>query len=194
MATPREEWPEDWSSDGNYIVVTTETPGVNRCDIWYMKKQPDGSFTSAPFLVDPNVYRDAAKLSPDGHFLAYVSSETGKLQIWVSPFPQGGRTWQVSEAGGTQPRWSRDGKELFYVQRDTLFAVPVSTRPIFSMGRPKRLFTHPGLYSRFRHAAYDVSADGKKFVVIEPVGSIPPLTIRVVQNWFAEFQDRRRKN
>jgi eukaryotic-like serine/threonine-protein kinase len=194
MASPRYEWPEDWSADGNYIVVTVEEPTVNRCDIWYLKRKPDGSFTPTPFLATREIYRDAAKLSPDGRFLAYVSDESGRLEVWVSPFPQGGRKWQVSRSGGTQPRWSKDGKKLFYVQHDTLLTVAVSTKPTFSMGGTKRLFAHPGLYWHFAHAAYDVSADGKRFVVIEPVGSVPPLTIRVVENWFAEFRDRKKAN
>jgi len=192
LATPWDEFPEDWSSDGNYIVVTVENLDVKRCDLWYLKKKPDGSFAPVPFLAAPGNYRDAAKLSPDGRFLAYVSSESGRHEVWVSSFPQAGQKWQVTTTGGAKPRWSRDGKELFYVQGDTLFTVPVSTAPTFSMGRSKRLFNHPGLYWVFRHATYDVSADGKKFVVIEPVGPVPSITIRVVQNWFAEFRDRTR--
>jgi Tol biopolymer transport system component len=191
LATRLEEWPEDWSADGNYIIVTVEETGVNRSDIWYLKKAPDGSFNPVPFLAQPDIYRDAAKLSPDGRFLAYVSDETGRAEVWVSPFPQGGQKWQVSTSGATQPRWSRNGKELFYVQRDTLFAVPVSTKAEFSMGEAKRLFTHSTLYWRFPHAQYDVSADGKRFVVTEPVGPVQPLAIRVVENWLAEFRDRK---
>ena len=77
------------------------------------------------------------------------------------------------------------------MQRDTLFAVPVSTKAEFSMGEAKRLFTHSTLYWRFPHAQYDVSADGKRFVVTEPVGPVQPLAIRVVENWLAEFRDRK---
>jgi serine/threonine-protein kinase len=146
----------------------------------------------APDSPTPDIYRDAAKLSPDGRFLAYVSDESGRREVWVSRFPQGGPKWQVTRNGGTQPRWSRDGKELFYVQRDTLFSVTVSLNPTFSMHGTTRLFYRAGLYWRYSHATYDVAMDGKKFVVIEPVGSVPPLSIRVVQNWFAEFSGKQR--
>jgi Tol biopolymer transport system component/DNA-binding winged helix-turn-helix (wHTH) protein len=190
MASARPETPEDWSADGNYIAVTVTT---THDQLWYLRRKPDGSF-DASFFADTRSGLYAAKFSPDTRFIAYVSSDTGKEEVYVQPFPQGGRTWQVSAKGGTQPRWSRDGKELYYVEGETLYTVPISTTPTFSAGEARRLFSHHGLRWQFVHQAYDVSADGARFVVVEPVGRVPPLTIRVVQNWFAEFQDRQRKN
>jgi hypothetical protein len=95
----------------------------------------------------------------------------------------------VSSAGGIQPRWRRDGKELFYVDgRGALVAVPVSTSPSFSLGTAKRLFEPPGINDYFKiPPQYDISADGQRFLVAEPVGGP---SIRIVQNWFAGFKDR----
>ena len=95
----------------------------------------------------------------------------------------------MSSDGGSQPRWSKDGKELFYVADRTLLAVSVTTSPDFSMGSPRRLFESTGLNSP-NVQYYDVSADGQRFVLREPLEQGAPDVIRVVQNWFAEFRDR----
>jgi hypothetical protein len=110
----------------------------------------------------------------------------------VLPFPdaEGGRRVTVSSNGGGQPRWSEDGKELFYVEGDTLLAVSLTTAPDFSLGAVNRLFSHPTLRQRVPYPQYDVSADGQRFILAEQAGEPPKATIRVVQNWFAEFKDR----
>ncbi len=110
--------------------------------------------------------------------------------MFVRPFPGGSGKTQVTSSGGTQPRWSRDGKELFYVENDTLVAVEVTTAPEFSMGAETRLFSSPNLVLPWPVPYYDVSADGQRFVLIEPVGGPKPPVIRVVQNWFEEFRER----
>ena len=100
----------------------------------------------------------------------------------------------VSSGGGSQVRWSRDGKELFYVEGGKLMVVAVSTEGEFSAGSPTELFEHAGLRNSFNNPNYDVSLDGQRFILAEPVGydetEAPQATVRVVQNWFAEFEDR----
>ena len=109
----------------------------------------------------------------------------------MQPFPEGEGQWQVSPQGGAQPRWSRDGKELFYVEADTLMAVEVSTSPSFTAAAATRLFQHSDLRAATGHS-YDVPRDGQRFVLAETVvseeGKAP--SIHVVQNWFEEFRDR----
>ena len=100
-------------------------------------------------------------------------------------FPGGEGPRQVSTNGGNWPRWSRDGSELFYVEGNSLVAVPVSTKPNFTSGVPRQLFPRSGLENGF-----DVSMDGKQFIVVTPVGEAPEPAIRVVQNWYEEFRDR----
>jgi hypothetical protein len=91
--------------------------------------------------------------------------------------------------GGSQPRWSRDGKELFYVMDGTLWSVPVETGGDFTAGTPVRLFENPGLLWAGANAQYDVSAKGQ-FLAKEYVASEAPNSISIVQNWYEEFRDR----
>ena len=140
-------------------------------------------------------YRESnAKLSPDGRLVVYLSNESGQDEIYVRPFPEGGGRTAVSTNGGTQPRWSRDGKEIFYVEGTTLVAVQVSTSPDFSVGSVTRLFEHRALTqeSGWPVARYDVSADGRRFVLPVPVDeeAEQEVSIRVVENWYEEFRER----
>ena len=195
VATPRNEFVTDWSRDGKYLLYLLDDPET-RADLWYLERNEDESaWEPHPFLHTPFNER-AAKFSPDGRHVAYVSDESGQWEVYVRPFPQRGRRSTVSSNGGTQPRWSRDGKELFYVEGSTLVAVSVSSGPTFSVGSARRLFEHPGLpdsRGSLSYPKYDVSTDGRQFVLHEPVDlgeEAPKPSIRVVQNWFEEFRDR----
>jgi len=185
-----EERPHDSSPDGNYLLYEVIDPENGR-DLWYLKrKEAGGGFDSVPFIQTPfNEY--AAKFSPQGRFVAYVSDQSGQNQVYARLFPEGEGQWQVSTQGGVQPRWSRDGKELFYVEGDTLMAVEVSTSPSFTSGATTRLFQHPNLRAPVEHR-YDVSRDGQRFVLVETVESeeAKASSIHVVENWLAEFRDR----
>ncbi len=148
------------------------------------------------FLSTPAT-ENRPQLSPDGRFLAYVSNESGRPEIYVQPFPNGAGKWQVSGNGGDQIRWSSDGSELFYVEGSTLMAVSVSTEQGFTLGQPQMLFESPDLVLADSGRDYDVSADGRRFVMTTPVeegddGEVAPPSIRVVQNWYEEFRDRER--
>ena len=164
-----------------------QVPETDR-DIWYLKRE-EGSvdYERVPFL-QTQFHEGAPKLSPDSRFIAYYSDESGRGEIYVREFPGGGAKVLISRNGGTQPRWSRDGKELLYVEGDALIAIPVSTEPAFSAGSPKRLFRHAGLAWQFMSQQYDVSADGARFLVIEELEPETPGVIRVVQNWYAGFR------
>ena len=184
----------DWSRDGRYIAYTVRD-SVNEKDLWYLKRKADGGWESFPFLQAPSS-QVAARFSPDGRFIAYCSDESGRHEVYVRPFPEGEGRWQVSNRGGGQPRWSRDGKELFYVEGDAMMAVPVITRPSFQAHRAERLFqhSHTGAHTGAQYGGftrYDVSPDGQRFLVVEPVGDQPDPSIIVVQNWFEEFRDKK---
>ena len=193
VATPRNEYLTDWSRDGKYLLYLLDDPETGT-DLWYLERNEDGSaWEPHPFLQTP-FNKHAAKFSPDGRYIAYVSDESGQREVYVRPFPQGGRRSTVSSNGGTEPRWSRDGKELFYVAGGTLVAVSVSSGATFSVGSARRLFEHPSLRDAglASYPNYDVSADGRQFVLPEPVDlgeEAPKPSIRVVQNWFEEFRD-----
>ncbi|MDA1315386.1 MAG: hypothetical protein O2968_18815 [Acidobacteria bacterium] len=128
-------------------------------------------------------------LSPDGRFLAYESDESGRYEIYVQRFPEGGGKTVVSTGGGRRPRWRGDSGELYYVHGDTMMAVTVSADSAFRVGRPNALFDAPGAFTG-RGQRYDVTADGQRFLYAESVGEGKPTEIRVVQNWFAEFKER----
>jgi Tol biopolymer transport system component len=192
VASPRGEHLGNWSRDDRYLLFDRRDPETG-WDLWYLERSEDGSgWEEHPFLQTPNS-EVVPRVSPDGRYVAYVSTASGQREVCVQPFPKGGRRVVVSSNGGTRHRWSRDGKELFYVDlNDTLMAVPVSTEGEFRAGAPTRLFRHPGLaVGSDDNSKYDVSADGQRFVLPGMVGEEPvQAAIRLVQNWFAEFRDR----
>jgi eukaryotic-like serine/threonine-protein kinase len=137
------------------------------------------------------------KVSPDGRWIAYNSTESGKDEIYVRPFPEVNKgRWQVSTGGGNTPLWSRDGRELFYRNGDSVLAVGVQTAPIFEAGKPQVLFEgkYVGLSFIDGHP-WDVSPDGKRFLMIKEPRSAPssdssPSKINVVLNWLEELKQR----
>ena len=186
--------PWDWSRTGREILYGIADPKT-LYDLWVLPN-PTGASTErkpAPYLQSP-ASETQGQFSPDGHWIAYSSDESGagQFQIFVQSFPAGAGKFQISTgAGGTQPRWRRDGKELFYVAADSkLMAVEVTTAPKFEARGLRALFdprmTGAGVENMtFR---YDVAADGKRFLVNTvangPEGSAgAPIT--VVTNWSA---------
>ena len=190
--TPLFEYVSDWSRDGKHLLYHRLDPTTG-ADVWYLELGEGGSaWEPHPFLQTLSG-EFGASFSPDSRYVAYVSNESGGDEVYVQPFPQGGRKVTVSRSGGAQVRWSRDGKELFYVEGSTLVAVPVSMGPTLSLGAATRLFKHPGLakvYPLLGNTTFDVSSDRQRFVVAEPLGEQSAPLIRVVQNWYEEFRGR----
>jgi Tol biopolymer transport system component/DNA-binding winged helix-turn-helix (wHTH) protein len=187
-ATPASERVSDWSHDGDHILFSKEDPKTG-WDLWYLTRNGAGEWRAA-VLLQKRFHERVPKLSPDGRYVAYISDESGRDELYVRPFPQGERQWVVSRNGAIQPRWSRDGRKLFYVEEGTLMEVPVRTAAEFSAGAPVPLFADTG-FSRSWEPNYDVSLDGEHFLV--PGRSEPgkDLWIHVVQNWISEFRDKR---
>ena len=179
--SPISDFGYEWSPDGKYLV------GGGAKWLWYLRQVGDG--WEKVILADDRFDHVAPELSPDGRFLAYQSDETGRGEVWVRPFPEGDGKWLISTNGGGQPRWQGSGRELFYVQRGTLMAVPVTFEPKFKYGAPQPLFDGHGIFAG-RGQRYDVSADGQRFVVVEHIESRPELSIQVVLNWYEEFRGR----
>ncbi len=152
-------------------------------DLWTMSfadRKP------AAFLATPAL-EVAPSISPDGRWIAYVSDESGTQEVYVQPFPASGGKWQISTAGGSQPVWSRDGKELFYVGPDNkLIAVAVKTSPGFEAATPQVLFEMR--LKAVLGRRYDVSADGKRVLVNATLGEVKSTPITLVQNWAAELK------
>jgi eukaryotic-like serine/threonine-protein kinase len=177
------QFPMSWSPDGATLAFHERKPDGKR-DIWVVAPGGDPS----PFLLTPFDER-SPRFSPDGRWLAYVSDESGRDEVYVQPYPGPGSKWLVSTDGGIDPVWSRDGRELFYRRGDELMAVSVAAGREFSAGRPTRLFE-----TRFDAADnapnYDVSPDGKWFVMPRSDSGPAPGELHVVLNWFGEVTAR----
>jgi dipeptidyl aminopeptidase/acylaminoacyl peptidase len=145
----------------------------------YLLTVPDGK--AQPFL-EGRGNQLTAQISPDGKWVAYQSDESGEWEVYISPFPNGGGKLQVSQGGGTQPRWRGDGKEIFYIDfQGNVVAVPVNSEGSLSTGTPKRLFqSHArSAVSSSDLFSYDVTPDGQRFLIdryMKPA-TTPPLSI-----------------
>jgi len=125
------------------------------------------------------------RFSPDGRFVAFGSDESGTFEIYVQPFPNASQgKWMVSAGGGTEPRWSRDGKELFYFSGQALMAVPVLRSPSLSFGTPVKLFDAP-IPSGYTNEGdlWQVAPDGKRFLFLPLAGPQPGPPVHVIVNW-----------
>jgi Tol biopolymer transport system component len=129
-----------------------------------------------------------ASFSPDGKWVAYSSNESGEYKVYVVPFHGSGGKWQISPGGGNDPRWRRDGKEIFYLSLDNkLTAAEVSANgSSFEVGSVHALFETQtyGIFAR-----YDVTADGQRFVIAYEAGQ-PTTAITLVVNWPAELKGK----
>ena len=184
---PQDERVSDWSHDGQYIAYSLVHP-KNGSDLWYLKRNGVGKWEPHAILETP-FNEQSAKFSPNGRYVAYLSDESGRDELYVREFPAGLRKWPISNHGAAQVRWSRDGRELFYSEAGMLIAVSVRTVPQFDVGASTRLFSHPAL-TVWRDPDYDVSLDGRTFVLPQTPASQEAM-IHVVQNWFAEFRGTR---
>ena len=164
-------------SRGGALVYRATGRGTGN-DIWI--KRGDGE--PKPFIATP-FDENYATLSPDGKWMAYASDESGQYEVYVTSFPSGEGKWQISNGGASLPRWRGDGREMFYLSSDlNLFAVKVTpSAGKFDAGQPERLFqttavTTPG-------SSYDVTADGRRFIVNSTIPTGAPPSLVVVSNW-----------
>ena len=180
------QFPLSYAPDGT-LLINERSAGRTGADLWTLA--PDGKV--APFLVDQPASKAGGQFSPDGRAVAYISDETGRDEIYVRPFGSKGDAVQVSTDGGTAPRWSPDGKELFYRRGDAFMAanVTMSTDKI-AVGDPRKLFEARAAAGRSTfQAAYSVSLDGRFLVhLLDP--KAVPTQIDVVLNWFEELRTK----
>jgi Tol biopolymer transport system component len=176
-------FPLDWSLDGEHLAVLFSQPET-RGNIATIPR----SGAEQPLLATP-ADEVQAQFSPDGRWIAYCSDEAGRYEIYVRPFPSSGGRWQVSTAGGYEPRWRRDGKELFYLSADEkMMAVPLRAGATFEAGPPVVLFEAPvdgSLQGWANSNNYDVTADGHRFLINAPIDKSPASPLVVVLDWQA---------
>jgi serine/threonine-protein kinase len=183
--------PRSWSADGKTLIFMDFTG--TKTDVGAMSIEGDRAKKS---LLSDKYNKVDPEISPDGRWMAYSSDESGRFEIYLRPYPEvNGGKWQVSTSGGDWPIWSRDGRELFYRSGDAFMAVLVKTKPTISLETPKTMFR--GTYAFSGTASignWDVSPDGKRFLVIKSPGSAGagggPRKINIAVNWFEELKQR----
>jgi serine/threonine protein kinase len=173
----------DWSSDGKFIVFESADAQTG-ANLWVLPLFGE----MKPYVVLQTEFNEThGRFSPDNRWLAYVSNESGRAEVYVQSFPPSGGKWQVSTTGGSQPRWRSDGKELFYMSPDRkLMAVDVNPQQSFEVGAPKVLFqTTVARYEAPNR--YAVSRDGQRFLINSAVEEVSH-TMTVVLNWTGEIK------
>jgi Tol biopolymer transport system component len=176
----------DWSSDGRFILYMEASGITGGADLWVLSVSEDQKRIP---IVKSTFDESQAKFSPDTHWIAYVSNESGIPQVYVQKFPPGDGKWMVSINGGRQPQWRYDGKELFYYGLDgKLMAVAVKTDGNnFEAGTPNGLFAARFVVGQPTFgASYSVTRDGR-FLVNLPE-ELPATPAVIVQNWTATLK------
>ena len=181
-------YPDSWSPDGKYLMYERNGGSATKVDLWVL-----------PMTGEPNplVYLDTpfeeahAQFSPNGRWVAYASNESGRPEVYIQSFPIGAGKWQISTAGGDQPQWRADGKELFYIAPDrSLTAVSIADGTTMEVGRPVVLFQTLMPLSGITDDRnnYVPSKDGQRFLVntLADTGNLQPLIM--VLNWVNELK------
>jgi Tol biopolymer transport system component len=186
--SPRILIPYDCTPDGRAIVGRGSF--ADRRGMWTLPLLEPRSPSYLPWMRGGEEAA-TSQLSPDGRWLAYRSNESGSNEVYVRDFPSGGTRWLVSSAGGIEPRWRRDGRELYYLAADrTMMAVAVRAGATFEAGKPTPLFKTRASGSSFGTLSrnqYDVTPDGQRFLILQPVAD-KPSPITVVVNWTAALR------
>jgi Tol biopolymer transport system component/predicted Ser/Thr protein kinase len=169
---------DDWSLDGRYVVYDT---GSGESDLWVLPLF--GERKPFPFL-QTNFDERQAQISPNGRWIAYSSNEIGRPEVYVQSFPKPGSKVPISTNGGTEPRWRRDGKELFFLAGPKLMAVEVKADALtFEVGVPEVLFETALFGTTNQRNRYVVSPDGRRFLINVPREGAISSPINIVVNW-----------
>jgi Tol biopolymer transport system component len=184
LGTPSNEWPVSWSKDGRFLLFYQDGGEKTAADLWALPMTGDDR---APIVVANTPFSErVGDFSPDGRWVAYETNESGRFEIVVQPFPNPRARWQVSTGGGVKPRWSADGKELYYIAPDDkLMAVKASAKDVsFQAQAPTPLFSTKIVLtgSALFKAQYAVTRDGR-FLINETTGQATVSPITVIINW-----------
>ena len=198
--SPNSQFPTSMSPDGTRLIVRETVPTTGN-DLRVLRLDPPTALGAGPStpagtprqtepLLQTTFTKDNGEISPDGHWLAYQSNESGRNDISVRPFPgvDAGH-WTISTSGGTRPLWARSGTEMFYLDgAGAMTRVPIQTTPTFSASTPTTLFD-TRYYAGGSGRAYDVSPDGQRFLMIKNNGGTDQApSMVVVLNWLEELK------
>jgi Tol biopolymer transport system component len=176
LANDEDKWVSDWSRDGKLLMYSQQHRG--HWDLWALPVSGDGKPAQ---VIESEFGIFGARFSPDGRWVAYYSNESGTSQVFVNSFPDHRAKYQVSTDGGAYPVWGREGKELFYENEGRIFRVEISEHEgALNFGTPTLVFsahlsTAPG--------RFDLSADGKKFLIVTEGEGSPEAAFVLIQNW-----------
>jgi eukaryotic-like serine/threonine-protein kinase len=189
--------PEQWSRDGR-LILYFELDTKTQRDLWILPAEAgEADQKPIPFLRS-EFDELLGQISPDGHWMAFTSDRSGRREVYVRPFPRGDGEWTISIAGGQAPRWKGDSKELFFEATDgKMMAVPVTkavpgAKAVFEPGTPLALFDSHMVHDiQARYFEYDVTADGKRFLINTAggAGALTAPALTVVTNWLAGLRN-----
>ena len=183
--TASNDFPGSISPDGKLLLFVRLSPNTSG-DVYQASLEGDPGIRP---ILQTAAYDGSAKLSPDGRWLAYSSNDSGRMEVYLRPFPAPDQRWQVSTQGGTQPVWNPNGREIFYREGDKMMAVEVkvSTDAPPVLSEPKLLFERPYSYGAgITIPNYDVSADGQRFLMVKEDAGVGHLN--VILNWTQELE------
>ena len=178
-------WEVELSRDGEWMVVRADEES-NDNNIYARKMR--GDTTLIPILAKRGGLTLDMALSPDTRWLCYTSLESGQAEVWVTSFPDVKTKHMVSRGGGTEPRWSSTGRELFFESGGQLMVVDVPSGPSFNPGNPKALFSLAGYHRARNRQQYDVAPDGQRFLMIKEASNAVSAGVVYVENWLPELR------
>ena len=192
LAPQHPQRPSSFSADGK-VLAYTEVHPQSGLDIWTVRLEEHSPRQPEPFLRTP-FDEDLPLFSPDGHWLAYRSNESGRMEVYVAQFPGAGVKRQISVDGGDQPMWAPDGKQLFYLNGNRVMTVDLNAESGLHPTKPRTLFERAlspsaadsGVWGHI----YAVFPDGKRFLFVENAVQPEVRELRVVLNWFEELKAR----
>jgi len=176
------------SPDGRYLTFTREQPVTSR-DVFVVPMTPGDPLappTEAPWvIVSAERIQHSLEVAPSGGYAAYASNETGVFTVYLTRFPSGEGKWQVS--AGLEPRWSNDGRRLYFVTGDRLMEVDVAMSPTVSISEPRALFSGREAGAVYTTAGAAPAPDGSRFLMSRSLTTAEGTAVTIIQNWFAEF-------
>jgi serine/threonine-protein kinase len=198
VTSARSLTPASWSRDGATLALVEEGDNEGKDAFQFdIVVLSTGDRKTRP-VIHTAANEMNPEFSPDGRWLAYVSNESGRHEVYVQPYPGPGERQLISTRGGEQPAWNANGRELFYVQGGgysaggptTLMSVRIATAPTFQAGTPEPVFENSHLATGWGRS-YDVAPDGRRFLLTfrkEPPPPLPPAQMVLVQHWFEELK------